>query len=385
MTEHSYLESPNMRRLSRELRLQISAAQRSADWIRSATAADLFMLARDSLGLRADLPCPFGADQSAIELGDLPHSRIVSTLTDSFPPGTTLADELADQIQLQRAFESPDRVAQDLANIVRETVLRFPRDDSDIRVGSNPGDVLDPFILAANFSLLSGRDFTKTIELTVSHKALMKIEDLLGNMHQEVVSSMRGNFRVPEPRRGRKAEKETLDPITNPFPGADVGQVPLPSDPNRIRLFQIKSKTGSAKGGDGKRLGLQLHALEEIYGARTFYAAIVGNTLRGHRSKCAVIRESPETAVLVGAASLRELSGSQSGAELLLRVYQRAFRLVARELGYDLERVTNEITATFRAQAEAEGDDFLDALLHQAVNGSAREQDTRATGETLFT
>jgi len=65
-----------------------------------------------------------------------------------------------------------------------------------------------------------------------------------------------------------------------------------PENPSAIRLFQVKNKTGSAKGGDGARLGRQLKLLEQTYGAKTFFVAIVGNTLRGHRSKGAVLRES---------------------------------------------------------------------------------------------
>jgi hypothetical protein len=208
-------------------------------------------------------------------------------------------------------------------------VAKFPRSADDLRVGSNPGDVLDPFILAANYELLSEQSLHKAVEHTASHKVLMKIEDLVGHLHETVIGEMRGNFRVPELQGSRSEGKERLDPQRNPFPGADVGQVPLPSSPGSLRLFQVKSKTGSAKGGDGKRRGDQLTTLERTYGAHTFYVAIVGNTLRGHRSRGAVEKNSPNTAILVGESALNELTQSHVGAELLLRVYQRAFRSAA--------------------------------------------------------
>ncbi len=163
----------------------------------------------------------------------------------------------------------------------------------------------------------------------------------------------------------------------NPFPGADVGQVPSLEEPERIRLFQIKSKTGSAKGGDGKRLGDQLRALEEVWGARTFYAAIVGNTLKGHRSKGAVLRASPATAVVVGRTALNELTQSKVGPELLLRVYQRAFRAAAEVVGYEFQSVVAEIAGAFEEEASEHGEDFLTAWLHQAVGGPSDDQDSR--------
>ena len=125
----------------------------------------------------------------------------------------------------------------------------------------------------------------------------MMIEGLIGHLHEDVLGSMRGNVRLPEPKG---SDKETLNPTTNPFPGADVLQPPGLT--RGLKLFQIKSKTGSAKGGDGKRLGDQLKSLTDIYGGQAFYAALVGNTLRGHRSMTSVQRASTDVVVLVGEA-----------------------------------------------------------------------------------
>jgi hypothetical protein len=354
---------------------RIEDTQADIDWLRSASGSDLLKLATDQFGLKelkgvAD-------DLTAVELGNLEHSDLRELLRSHFPPGTSTADELADQIQLCRAFANPYEVTERVAGWVEASIANFPRTPFQLRLGSNPGDVLDPFILAANYELLSERSLPKTIEHTASHKVLMKIEDLVGLLHQNVIGMMRGNFRIPEPQGSRKVGKEKLDPVLNPFPGADVGQVPVPERPEALRLFQVKSKTGSAKGGDGKRLGEQLLALEKTYSADTFYVAVVGNTLRGHRSRGAVTRESPQTTIMVGEAAINEITQSAVGGELLLRTYQRAFRAASEKSGYKFDEIVVMITEAFDAEAEREGTDFLSAWLHQAIGGSAEEQDSR--------
>ncbi len=354
---------------------RIEAAQAEIDWLRGASGGDLLKLATDQSGLKE--LAGVAHDLSAVELGNLDHGSLRELLQKHFSPGTSFADELADQVQLCRAFANPYEVTGQIASWVAAAIANFPRSLLQLRVGSNPGDVLDPFILAANYELLSERSLPKTIEHTVSHKVLMKIEDLVGHLHQNVIGMMRGNFRIPEPQGDRAVGKENLDPRLNPFPGADVGQVPVPERQAAIRLFQVKSKTGTAKGGDGKRLGEQLLALEEAYAADTFYVAIVGNTLRGHRSRGAVSRESPGTTVLVGEAAINEITQSAVGGELLLRTYQRAFRAAFEKSGYTFPEIVAKITEEFDAEAAREETDFLSAWLHQAIGGSAEEQDSR--------
>lgn len=353
----------------------IEQSEAEIRWLREASADDLVDMARGALGL-AGFRSPF-AHMNAVELGNTPHGVLLERLAPVFEPGTSTAADLADQIQLQRAFVDPRAVTDSIALDVVSTISKFPASAENLKVGHNPGDVLDPYLLAANYELLSERSMQKTIESTASHKILMKIEDLVGNLHQNVAGFMRGNFRIPEPKGTTAGGKEGLDPARNPFPGADVGQVPIPERPDSPRLFQVKSKTGSAKGGDGKRLGEQLRLLHETYAADTFYVAIVGNTLKGHRSKSAVLRESPTTAVLVGDAALNELTQSAVGGELLLRVYQRAFRRAAEETGYSFSEVVARIAAVFEREAEAEGEDFLQAWLHRAIGGFAKDQDSR--------
>ena len=371
--------SEKLKQLSPELAKSITISQEEMLWLRNASGKDLYHIACRELGLDpVVVPYPFDPAWTAIDLGNVRHADLAEALVGVFPTGTSMAETLADQIQLCRAFANSNTVTEQLTEVVVEVIRKFPTCANDLRLGRNAGDVLDPFILSANYELLSGRDLPKTIEATATHKILMKIEDLLGNLHQSVIGAMRGNFRIPEPQ-GKSGDKETLDPIHNPFPGADVGQVPTSEEPNRLRLFQVKSKTGSAKGGDGKRLGEQLRHLEQTYGAQTFYAAVVGNTLRGHRSKSAVLKASPETVVIVGETALAEMTLSSVGGELLLRVYQRAFRAAAEVVGYSFEAVVEEVALVFQREAIEHGEDFLTAWLHHAIDGPASEQDSRSS------
>lgn len=139
----------------------------------------------------------------------------------------------------------------------------------------------------------------------------------------------------------------------------------------------MKSKTGSAKGGDGRRLGLQLAELTRLYGGEVFYDAIIGNTLRGHRSMAGVLRAAPSVVVLVGKAAFQELTGSSAGPQLLLRLYQSVFEAAARETGYSLESVVATIFLAFKERAETHGEGFLETVLHDAVNGPSDQQDSR--------
>jgi hypothetical protein len=91
----------------------------------------------------------------------------------------------------------------------------------------------------------------------------------------------------------------------------------------------------------------------------------------------AVLRESPKTAVLVGEAALAELTRSDSGAELLLRTYRRAFRAVGQEASYDFQATVAATVSAFEAMAEDGGGDLVDAWLHQAMGGDRSAQDSR--------
>lgn len=284
------------------------------------------------------------------------------------------ATNLARRAQLQRAFDDPDAVLQWATDKVTAIVTDLPKTASDIECGRNPGDVLDPYLLTATQSLLCEGDFRSAIGATVSHKALMILEGLMGHLHEEVIGRMRGNVKNPEPRSDNA---ELLDFQFNPFPGADVIQPPL-AEGEPLRLHQVKSKTGSMNSSGGRRLAEQMRNLRMAYpGAELYAHSLVGNTLRGHRSMGGMLRAEPALIVMVGDASFQVLTGSDNGAELLLRVYQSAFDLAAAETGYSVENMTNAIFETFRERAEHAGEGWLESVLHQSARGDPDNMDSR--------
>lgn len=284
------------------------------------------------------------------------------------------SENLSRRAQLLRAFDCPDTVLDWVTTKVVQIVDDLPKTAADIEVGRNPGDVLDPYLLAANQALLCEGDFKQAISATVTHKALMILEGLMGHLHEEVIGRMRGNVRNPEPRADNA---EILDFTFNPFPGADVVQPPL-FEGDCLRLHQIKSKTGTLNSSGGKRLAEQMRQLRMAYpGAELYSHSLVGNTLRGHRSMGGMLRVEPSLIVQVGQASFRVLTGSESGAELLVRVYQAAFELAAEQTGYSVENMTRTIVQTFIERAEAEGEGYLESVVHQSTRGEDANLDSR--------
>lgn len=159
--------------------------------------------------LKLSLTVPDGARERPVQdVSDRPYKELVhdfvSMLEDSGVTGQSArihAVNLAQRTQLVRAFESPDDVLTRVTEKVVEIVETFPRAAQDIERGRNPGDVLDPYILAATQTLLYGGNFQEAIGATVAHKALMIIEGLMGHLHEDVIGDMRGNIRAPEPGR----------------------------------------------------------------------------------------------------------------------------------------------------------------------------------------
>lgn len=105
--------------------------------------------------------------------------------------------------------------------------------------------------------------------------------------------------------------------------------------------------------------------------------ALIGNTLRGHRSMAGVQRAAPSVVVLVGEAAFSELTGSAIGPQLLLRLYQSAFDVAAKQTGFCLTDIVTTIYAEFRQRADQLGEGFLDAVLQDAIYGAREEQDSR--------
>ncbi|HTB98127.1 MAG TPA: hypothetical protein VK716_14040 [Terracidiphilus sp.] len=363
-----------------DLKEKFRASQESLLELEFSSGYDLCARAVSDLKVNLSVPEEL-RDTPATSFGDRKHKALMklfidALLKDGMPEHAVgkQAETLAQRVELLRAFKHPDAVVEFAEEKVTDIVRRFPVSAKQIQCGRNPGDVLDPYIFAAAQGLIYIDDFEGTITATVSHKVLMMIEGLIGHLHEDVIGFMRGNVRVPEPR-GK--DQESFDPQMNPFPGADLVQPPLSNRP--VRFHQLKSKTGSAKGGDGARLGIQLKKLREYYGGEVFYDALIGNTLRGHRSMAGVLKQEPNVVVLVGDAAFRELTGSSVGPELLLRLYQSTFEVVARKSGYKLEEVVKSVFASFQERLEKEdsGAGFIELVLHDAVNGPANEQDSR--------
>lgn len=372
-------EDHALNRLDESLKRRLVRAQTNLVDMAFASSQHLFAQAADDLKMSLELPAAL-AEQPVDVLGNKPSIQLRDVVEDvlkqnRIPPEaiTSQAASLAHRIQLLRAFDEPEHVVRDVCHKVCDIVGRFPTSADDIRCGRNPGDVLDPYILAAAQQLMYAGDFAHTIDASVAHKVLMMIEGLLGHLHEDVLGAMRGNLRAPEPR-GK--DQETLHPKANPFPGADIVQPPI-GDRRPLRFHQLKSKTGSAKGGDGRRLGLQLLKLHEVYGGEIYYDAVIGNTLRGHRSMAGVKRAAPDVVVLVGGATFNILSDSLVGPELLLRLYQSAFDVAIRETGYSFAEIAARIYEAFSARADELGEGFLESILADAISGPRQEQDSR--------
>lgn len=368
-----------IQRINPDVLLRMIAAQDNVVEHAFTNAAEFYGRIFDDLKLSMAVPDRM-KEKPVQEVSDQSFSDLVSEYTEmlesagmSGQSGRIHAVNLAQRTQLVRAFERPDEVLTRVTEKVGEIIQTFPHAAQDIERGRNPGDVLDPYILAATQTLLYDGDFQEAIGATVAHKALMIIEGLMGHLHEDVVGEMRGNIRAPEPRG---FNQELIDPFDNPFPGSDVVQPPT-KDGESIRFHQVKSKTGSAKGGDGKRLGEQLRQLRQYYAGEVFYDALIGNTLRGHRSMRGVLSSEPEAIVLVGEAAFRELTRSSIGPELLLRVYQNAFSEAAQQSGYKIEVMAAGIVTTFQERAKVAGEGFLELLLANSIGSNLDQQDSR--------
>ncbi len=383
MTPPRYLrfvsERNPIHRINEEVLARLVAAQENVVEHAFSDAAGFYARIFDDLKLSVSVP-DGEKDKPVQNVSDRPYKESIhdfnSMLVESGIPSQSArihAVNLAQRTQLIRAFDRPDEVLARVTGKVVEIIETFPRAAEDIERGRNPGDVLDPYILAATQTLLYGGNFQEAIGATVAHKALMIIEGLMGHLHEDVIGDMRGNIRAPEPGG---FNQELIDPHDNPFPGADVVQPPT-RDGENIRFHQVKSKTGSAKGGDGKRLGDQLKQLRQYYAGDVYYDALIGNTLRGHRSMRGVLSSEPTAVVLVGTAAFRELTRCSIGPELLLRVYQNAFSEAARQTGYRIDDMASGIVATFHERAEAVGEDFFEALLSVSIRSNPDQQDSR--------
>lgn len=348
---------------------------------RSFSSADSFCR-RLLTDLKLDIPVPESLrDEPVKSIADLPFSKLAS-LFNGFAIAAGIPESAAQvhafnialRAQLLRAFDDPDHVLEWAVSKITGIVAGLPISAGAIEVGRNPGDVLDPYLFAATQSLLCKGDLRQAVSATVAHKALMILEGLLGHLHEEIVGRMRGNLKTPETRTDNA---EALDLTYNPFPGADVVQPPSAvGEP--LRLHQVKSKTGTLNSSGGKRLAEQMRALRMTYPGTELYShSLVGNTLRGHRAMGGMLRVEPQLVILVGDASFKVLTGSENGAELLLRLYQTAFHTATKAAGYSITDMATAIFEAFRERANAVGEDFLESVLHRSNRGDPTFQDSR--------
>lgn len=367
-------------RLSEELRFDLARAQGAVITNAFPDAASFCQRILSDLKMSIAPPAAL-VGKPVSEVSDLAYTDLVTffdgLLLTAGTPASALrlhAENLSRRAQLVRAFDDPDIVLRWVKQKVIKVVGDLPQKAADIEVGRNPGDVLDPYLLAATQALLCEGDFRAAISATVTHKAMMILEGLMGHLHEEVIGRMRGNVRNPEPRA---LNAEILDYQYNPFPGVDVVQPPF-FEGDTLKLHQIKSKTGTLNSSGGKRLAEQMRQLRMAYlGVELFSHSVVGNTLRGHRSIGGMLRVEPSLIVMVGQASFQALTASGSGAELLVRVYQSAFELAAQETGYSVQAMTNVIVQSFIERAEAEGEGYLESVVHQSTRGADATLDSR--------
>lgn len=369
-----------VRRINAEVLAALARAQDAAISRAFATAQEFCQRICDDL--RLGIPLPDGLrNRPATDIADISFAELrafwLGLLNSTGLPESVAvlhAQNLAQHSQLIRAFDEPEAMLDWAQEKVTAIVGDFPKTATDIEVGRNPGDVLDPYILAGTQTLLFGGSFQPAIGAIVAHKALMILEGLMGHLHEEVLGRMRGNMKAPEPRG---ENQELYDPDLNPFPGADIVQPPL-ADDMPLRFHQVKSKTGTLNASGGARLAEQMRQLRMRYrGAEIYSHSLVGNTLRGHRSMGTMLRAEPELVVTVGETAFRILTGSNNGAELLLRLYQNAFRRAATATGYSIDTMTAAIADAFREKAAAAGEGFLELMLHEVTRGVPAAQDSR--------
>ena len=237
-----------LNKLSESLKQRLVSAQQNTLEREFTSAADLCSRAFADLKIAIESPAEL-KELPPVALGDQTSTELTTYFSELFSkagiPRQAIplhAANASHRVQLLRAFVQPDEVIKFVCERVIEKVGDLPTEVKHVRRGKNPGDVLDPFILAAAQILLCAGDFEQMIWATVAHKGLMVIEGMLGHLHEDVLGAMRGNFRAPEPRG---EDQETLDPFTNPFPGADVVQPPLVDRP--LRFHQMSYSWASRR------------------------------------------------------------------------------------------------------------------------------------------
>ena len=319
-----------------------------------------------------DFATLFEAEDTAL------HNTVLRSIHGVKSPDTELlARKLTSVIKRLMVFENLDAVSEIIRQKLREVVKDFPRTLSELEESGGGRDVLDPFIVALSLRLLCADSLEDLLSHLVAHKCLMKLEDLIGHMHEEILGRAAGKERVPEPEGvvgpDGKKNKEEWHPQLNPFPGADARL-------GTEEFYQIKNKTGSAKGSDGEKLGRQFRLLAQKYpGSKRYYVSMIGKTLAGHRSMGAFLRTDPGAEVLVGLAAFQQLGHHRDTPAIILDFVLEEFEAVKADLHYEFGAVIQGMLAEWR---DKHGDnDPAHRLLHDMITpATPDDQQSRTYG-----
>lgn len=280
------------------------------------------------------------------------------------PTTPAILNELRITVERHLVFEDVSDVREKVVNDIIEPKFEdLPRDIDDIVVGSNPGDVIDPFLVALNKQLLTDGGTKPLVRNIIVHKCLMKFEDLMGHLHEHTLGRAGGCEWIPEPSGDQKYE---YDSVENPYLGADARR-------DESEFFEIKNKTGSEKGSGGEKIGTQMKKLGDVYeGSERYYTSVIGQTLKGHRSKGAAERADPELEVLVGLTTIQKIGLHKNTPRVLLEFYLELFTEAAEKSDFDIENVVEHVTEQWEERYGEE--DPLEGILYWSIVGDPRQQ-----------
>lgn len=281
------------------------------------------------------------------------------------PTDDQVLEELRITAERHLVFEDVAAVREKVVeDVIKPKFEDLPRDIDDIVVGNNPGDVIDPFLVALNMQLLTDdRETEELVRNILVHKCLMKFEDLMGHLHEHTLGRAGGCEWIPEPAGDNKYE---YDPVDNPYLGADARR-------SELEFFEIKNKTGSEKGSGGEKIGNQMAKLGEEYdGASRYYTSVIGQTLKGHRSKGAAERADPGLEVLVGLTTIQAIGRHRNTPRVLLEFYIELFEEAAEEIDFRIDEVVERVTEQWEERYGEE--EPLSGILYWSIVGDPRQQ-----------
>jgi hypothetical protein len=277
---------------------------------------------------------------------------------------------------LQRllVWEDPTEAALAADRVFDRVISQLPRRLAEVEL-LNDRDIIDPLIVAFASKLLHEGDISSLLRDLVAHKCMMKLEDMAGTLHQEVLGRAGGCDRVPEPQgvpmvdaKGRpvldkhgkqRVDKDVLHPQLNPYPGSDIRR-------GETEFYQLKNKTGSAKGSDGEKLGRQFLQVKEQYpNSQRYYVSVIGKTLKGHRSMGGFTKTDPEAEVLVGLTAMQQIGRHRDIPDILLDLYLERFAAALVRNHYSIEEVVEEMSEEWKKNRS--GENPLHALMRVTV------------------